>query len=97
MTAKLNTSSQKKAGAKRYWPKTTFSQMAPVTMIVSRMKVLKMMEIVAASYPPRPHETQHEPERRDEHQELQAARARPGPWSRSLHRVARVPQGCKAA
>ena len=49
MTAKLNTSSQKKAGAKRYWPNTTFSQIAPVTMIVSRMKVLKMMEIVAAS------------------------------------------------
>ncbi len=34
MTAKLNTSSQKKAGAKRYWPKTTFSQIAPVTMMV---------------------------------------------------------------
>jgi hypothetical protein len=34
MTTKLKTSSQKKAGAKRYLPKTTFSQIAPVTMIV---------------------------------------------------------------
>jgi hypothetical protein len=53
MTAKLNTSSQKKAGAKRYWPNTTFSQIAPVTMMVSRMKVLTTMEIVARHSPRR--------------------------------------------
>ena len=34
MTPMLTTSSQKKASAKRYLPNTTFSQIAPVTMMV---------------------------------------------------------------
>ena len=48
MTAKLNTSSQKKAGANRYCPNTTFSQIAPVTMIMYRKPVLTTIETVAA-------------------------------------------------
>jgi hypothetical protein len=51
ITAMLNTSSQKKAGANRYWPKTRFSQIAPVTMIVYRIRVLTITEAVAASRP----------------------------------------------
>jgi hypothetical protein len=49
MTKKLTTSSQKKAGARRYRPKTTFSQIAPVTMIAYRKKVLATIDEVAAA------------------------------------------------
>ena len=45
----LNTSSQKKAGANSQRPKTTFSQMQPVTMIVYSVSVLTTTEAVAIS------------------------------------------------